>query len=146
MSKDIVAGVLPKNSAIPEGWLEQHLHEIQEAQTFAVDDLPDEPAIRAQHLSLAQTLYARIGFLLSDLETFTLRAHATATLEVRRNYPDLTAEERRVVAKADSNYLEIRKLRDNVEITVGALKSKSFSLMNLNNNTLDPAMSSGRHT
>ena len=126
-----------------DGWLDDHLHEIRECQSFAIDELPDEPHALGQHLSIAQSMYPRMGFLLTDAEAFVLAAHAAAVVRVKQEYGDWTAEERRVLAKADLDYIAAKKLRDNLEVVVQALKAKGFSIMNLNRTILNPTMQSG---
>lgn len=125
-------------------WIVEHLHEIKEAQDFSVDAIPDEPATMGQHLSMAVTLYPRTGKLLADAEGFLLKAHAVSVMEVRRVHSDMTADERKVMAKADPDYLKALELRDSLSIIVSALKAKSFAIMNTRNNTLTPAMQGQR--
>lgn len=126
--------------SVPEfaTWVTNHEHEIRDAQAFAVDDLPQEPAPLADHLSMAQALYPRIGALLADAEGFVLKAHAAAVVAVRKQYPEMSAEERRVMTKADQGYVDAKRLRDILDVIVGALKNKSFCAMNLGRTILNP--------
>ena len=144
MKKEIDSvAVEPVREKTLEGWLDDHLHEIREAQDFSVDDLPHEPASLAEHLSLAQSLYPRMGFLLADAESFVLKAHAVSVMKVRGEFQDYTAEERKVISKSEPNYLAVVKLRDDLAVITQALKNKCFSIMNTRNNTMDRTMQSG---
>ncbi len=121
-------------------WLAENQGEIEQAQAFASDSLPDDPGPLAEVLSRAQSEFARIGFLLSDAESWVLKAHAAATLESRDKYADLSADERRIMAKADPIYLKVVRLRDNLRIMVDALKSKAFAVMNHRNTMMGGGM------
>lgn len=123
-------------------WVTEHMPEISEAMAFAVDDLPYEPAKLGQHLGIATALYPRMGALLADAEAFVLKAHAASVMETRRAHGDLTADERKVLAKADPDYLRVLKLRDDLAVIVAALKNKSFAIMNHRNNACDPKVQS----
>lgn len=97
--------------------------------------LPDEPAALAEALSRAQSEYPRMGKLLTEVESFVLREHAAAVVAVRQNpeNAELTAEERKVIAKADPSYMQAVRLRDMLEVIVQALKNKCFAIMNTRN-------------
>ncbi len=120
-----------------EGWIEDHKHEIDEAQACSIEELPDDPAAMSQAIALARAFYVRTGSLLTEAGTFVLRAHAAAVIETRRKFPECTADERRVIAKANETYVQTVRLKENLEIIVSALKSKCFEIMNARNNTLD---------
>lgn len=123
-------------------WIAEHGHEIAEAQEFTLDDIPDEPAISAQHLSMGQSLYARTGFLLAEMETFVAREHVAAMMRARA-IPDLSAKEREVFSKGDPTYLKVRELQGKLQVIVTALGNKNYAIMNLRRTTLDPHSQAG---
>lgn len=123
-----------------EEWVEENIGEITQAQAFSTEDMSDEPARLAQDLSRSNREFARMGFLLADAEGWVLKAHAVAVTETRKTHKDFTAEERKVIAKAEPTYLRVLKLRDDLAVIVAALKSKSFAIMNHRNNTTGAGM------
>lgn len=124
-------------ATLPDWWAE-YKDEVEQAQAFSTADLPDEPAEMGKDMSRANREVARMGFLLTEAEQFLLRAHAAAVLEARRLHPELTADERKAVAKADADYLLALRMRDTLQVIVSSLKDKAYSLMNMRRTTFVP--------
>lgn len=124
-----------------ESWWNENKDELAQAQAFSVASMSDEPAVMGQELSRANSEQARMGFLLVDANSFVNKAEATAMMRVRQEYADLSAAERKVLSRADDQYLQAVRLRDTLEIIVNALKSKSMAYMNLRRTTFTPHQS-----
>ncbi len=116
-------------------WFDDFKDELEQAIAFSISDLPDEPAALKNDLSRSNREAARMGLKLSEAESFVLKSHASAVFAVRKNNPELTAEERKIVAKSDEDYIIAVKVRDDIHLVVRSLRDKSFSIMNLRNTT-----------
>lgn len=122
-------------------WWEEYKDEIEQARLFGVAPLPEEPGTMHQDLSRSNAEQSRMASLLTDAESFVIMAYAAAVLRVRREYPDITADERRAVAKADPQHLGALDLRGDLAAVVDSLKNKSYALMNLRRTTYTPQLS-----
>jgi hypothetical protein len=114
-----------------EAWLGENAGEIEQAQAFSTDRLSDVPGELAAQLSRAQSEYPRMGYLLADAEAYLIQAEAVATLEIAKSHDYLAAPERRAVMK--DRIKDVKRVRDVLEVTVVALKQKSFAIMNTRN-------------
>ncbi len=114
---------------LPE-WIDENKDEVLKMQEFATSDLPENPVMLALDLSRAARYGARAGFMLAEAESFVLKAHAAAVVEVRHLHSSMTAEERRVMAKAEPTYLQVVLLRDNLAVIVSSLKTRCYVSMN----------------
>lgn len=114
-------------------WWDENGDEIVQAQEFSKDALSDAPGELAAQLSRAQSEYARMGALLADAESFLIQARAAAVLDVIKDpkYEDLAATERKHIVEDKAK--DVKRLRDNLEVTVVALKQKCFAIMNTRN-------------
>lgn len=121
-----------------DAWLLENADEVDQSIRLSIAPLPDEPAARADALGRANTDCARMGFLLTEAESYVLRTHASAVLEVRSKYPEMQYSERITLAKAEPLHLRALKIRDDLKVVVEALSRRSYSIMNLNKNTFQP--------
>ena len=110
-------------------WIAQNGDEVAQSAAFTIALLPSEPAAMTETLSRAQSEYGRMGALLADAESFVLLAHAAATMEAWDKYAERSADERKIMAKADPDYLQALRLRDNLKHIVQALHQKAFACM-----------------
>ena len=124
-----------------DAWLLENYDEVHQSILFSVAPLSDESAARAVDLGRANTDCARMGFLLTEAESYVLRAHAEAVVETRRQNPGMQYHERIVMARAYGLHLKALKIRDDLKVVVDALSRKSYSIMNLNKTTFHPAQS-----
>ena len=97
---------------------------------YSKSPIPTDPGERQLDVSRALELGQDAGDLLADMETFVLQAEAKAVTEVRRIHPDLTAGERRSMAKCEA--ASVIRLRDGVSVLYRTIKDRRFALMNLN--------------
>lgn len=122
-----------------EDWFEENQDEILQLQAFATSDMPDEPSKLALDLSRASRDGARAGFMLADAESFVLKAQASATVNIAQKWPEMNANEKKILAKADDNYLKVTKIRDYLEVIVSSLKSRVYLGMNYRRSSYMPA-------
>lgn len=121
-----------------ESWIIKHSATITEARRVSVAPLETEPGPMANQMSHVRKCFVSVGFLLQDAKTWVLKSHAVATQETRKNNPDLTAEERRIVTKADPTYLRALDVEGKLDITVAALKSLHYEAMSVRKTTYNP--------
>ena len=115
--------------SLPE-WLERNMDELTQMIEFSKAPLPDDVGALHLELSRAQQEVGRAGAFLADVEAYLTAAEASATLDVRKTHPELTAGERRAIVKGQIK--DVQKLADSLRVVVAALKGKSFACMNLN--------------
>lgn len=121
-----------------DDWVLRHAEDIAEARRVSVASLGTEPGEIAAQLTHARRYFIQMGLLLQDATSWVLKSHAVATQETRNKWPEMTADERRVMTKADPSYLCALKVQGDLEITVSALKSLHFEILNGRRATFNP--------
>jgi hypothetical protein len=110
-------------------WLDLNADELTQMIEFSKAPLPDDVGALHNELSRAQQEVGRAGAFLADVEAYLTGAEASATLEVRDKYPELTAGERRAMVKGQIK--DLQKLADSLRVVVSAIKGKAYALMNI---------------
>lgn len=119
----------PKENTLAE-WIAAYGDEVAQMVEFSKAPLPDDTGALHNELSRTQQEQGRAGAFLADVEAFLIQAEAAATLDVRKNYPELTAGERRAMVK--SQIAQVQHLADSLRVVVSALKGKGYALMSIN--------------
>lgn len=113
-----------------EDWMQENAGEIEQAQAFSTDGFPEQPAGIAEALSRSSSEYARMGYLLADADRFLIGKKAEILTRLLRDRPELTVDDRTLLVQ--DGVKDVRRVRDILQVTVAALKQKSFALMNTN--------------
>jgi hypothetical protein len=110
-------------------WVLQNVDEIAQAQELTKRLYPDNPVELADHLSRAQSEYARMGYLLADCECYVVVHRASETIKARQDLGHLNGPERKAVVEAKIR--DVLRMRDTLQVVVSSLKQKCFGAMNL---------------
>jgi hypothetical protein len=122
-------------------WVTLNASKVEEARKASTAELSTEPGPIANQLRHVRRHFVLMGYLLADAKTWTLKAHASATQEVRRKYPDYNGDERKAMAKSEDDYVKALHIEQMIETTASALKQMHFEILNGRRTTFPHAQS-----
>lgn len=111
-------------------WLDSTAEKRQQLLAYSLSAIPTDPGNRQLDVSEALIQQQNAGDMLADVEQILLDSEARAVFSVRTDCPEMTAAERRTVAKGRT--AAIARLRDGLHVLYTTLKARQFSLLNLN--------------
>ena len=112
-----------------ESWLESTTEKRAELLAYALSPLPTEPGQRQLDVSRALQLGQEAGDLLADMDKHLIDESGKAVLSVRREHEEMTADEKKVLVKAEVS--GIARLRDGMQVVYSTIKERRFVLMSV---------------
>lgn len=111
-------------------WLVSSQEKRDELLAYSISSIPTDIGLRQLDVSHAIVKGQDAGDLLADAEQYLSLETGKAVLEVRRENPELNADERKAVVK--SKVSAYARLRDGIDVIYHTIKDRRFALMNLN--------------
>ena len=115
-------------------WLSQT--EILRADLYVYGKSPLPIERGPRHLDLDEAIYKSdsCGRLVADADSFVTQMTAQAVLRVKKEYPDNSADERKMLVK--DAVREIQHIRDSLAITQRTIRDRIFTSLNANRSSL----------
>ena len=113
-----------------EDWLEQTQKKRDELAEYGRSPLPADASERHHDLDRSIQFSDDASRLLADADSYLSQADALAVFQARDKHPDLTAGERRVIAK--NAVRDIQRLVAGLETTNRTIKSRIITNLNAN--------------
>ncbi len=111
-------------------WLDSTAEKRGQLLAYARSHIPTDPGARQMDVSTAVEMGQDAGDLLADAEKLLIDEVGRATMSVRRDSGELTADERKAMVKAKVS--DVARLRDGLQVVYTSIKDRRFALMNLN--------------
>lgn len=112
-----------------EEWLVSTIELRDLLLTYSKSSIPTDPGERQLDIAKALQAGQDAGDLLADCDKHLTDQTAKEILAVRKEYPELTADERRLTVK--SRVSNIERLRDGFQVIYTSIKDRRFTLMSV---------------
>lgn len=113
-----------------DDWLDQTDALRTKLYNFGKSPLPIEPGHRHLDMDAAIQSADDAGRLLADLDSYLTQHTAQAVLEVKKQYEDNSADERKILVK--DRVRGIQLIRDAMAITQRTIRDRLYTSMNTN--------------
>ncbi|MDE2020324.1 MAG: hypothetical protein KGJ13_08320 [Patescibacteria group bacterium] len=113
-----------------EDWLISTEHLRQRLIDYAKSPIPTDPGARQNDMSTALDMGRDAADLLADAESFLVQSEAQSVILVRREFPDFTAAERKIMIKERTR--KIKHLVNVIGAIYRSIDRRRMVEMNLN--------------
>lgn len=111
-------------------WLEQTEMLRADLYVYGKSPLPLEHGQRHTDTDEAINKSDTVGRLVADADSFLTQYTAKAVLSVKREFPDTSADERKILVK--DSVREIQHIRDGLKVTERTIRDRIYTSMNAN--------------
>lgn len=109
-------------------WVTGKADAIAEARGVSVEDVATEPGEITVQIARARKNYVVMGVLKADASSWVNKTRAMALVKVKDTTTGFSADERKILADADDDYLKALRIKGEIAVTATALRSMAFEI------------------